>query len=147
MARFRVFFAIGLVLILTLILLPFQLLALALGVSARHSLPLFWHRFTCRMLGIHVRVHGEIAKGRPLLIAANHVSWLDIVVVGSLGQLSFIAKSDMQSWPVFGLLAKLQRTIFVEREDRRKTGDQVDEISQTAGGRRSDRAVSGRHHL
>lgn len=130
MGRLRVFLAILCVVLLTLVLLPFQLLGLWLNLPLRHSIPLFWHRFTCHMLGIRVCIHGQMAKDRPLLIAANHASWMDIVIMGSLGRLCFVAKSDMAGWPIFGQLAKLQRTIFVEREERRKTGAQVSEISK-----------------
>lgn len=130
MAHLKVFLAVFSVLLLTALLAPFQLVGLWLKLPIRQSIPILWHRYTCFMLGIRVHVHGDLAKGRPLLIAANHASWLDIIVIGSLGKLCFIAKSDMQTWPLFGWLAKLQRTIFVEREERRKTGKQVNEISE-----------------
>lgn len=130
MAQLRVFFAVFCILLLTFLMAPFQLFGLWLKIPMRNAIPVLWHRFACYMLGIRVRKHGEIATGRPLLIAANHASWLDIIVMGSLGQLCFVAKSDMQTWPLFGWLAKLQRTIFVEREERRKAGQQVSEISE-----------------
>ena len=130
MAYLKVFFAVFSVMVVTICLAPFQLIGLWLKLPIRQTIPEIWHRFTCFMLGIRVHIHGDFAKGRPLLIAANHASWLDIIVIGSLGKLCFIAKSDMQTWPLFGWLAKLQRTIFVEREKRRKTGQQVSEISE-----------------
>ena len=60
---------------------------------------------------------------------SNHISWTDILVIGSRGDVSFIAKSDLAGWPVFGLLARLQRTVFVERERRGNSGEQASEIA------------------
>jgi lyso-ornithine lipid O-acyltransferase len=58
-----------------------------------------------------------------LLVVSNHVSWLDIVVLGGLVPLSFVAKSEVAGWPVIGTLARLQRTIFVDRVRRSATAD------------------------
>jgi 1-acyl-sn-glycerol-3-phosphate acyltransferase len=74
-------------------------------------------------------MHGEMATGRPLLLAANHTSWTDIVILGSLREMVFIAKAQVASWPLFGMLAKLQRTVFIEREKRGKTHHQASEIA------------------
>ena len=69
-----------------------------------------------------------MAAGRPLLLVSNHVSWTDIIVIGAQGDLSFVAKADMVGWPVFGWLSTLQRTIFVERDKTRKSGEQANDI-------------------
>lgn len=124
--------AIGaiILLVLTLVLLPVQLVGLRFDLKLRRYLPRLWHRVACRVLGLKVRVHGGLERSRPLLIAANHASWKDIMVLGSIADVVYIAKSEVRAWPVFGILARLQATIFVEREQRRKTGDQVDEIAR-----------------
>ncbi len=64
-----------------------------------------------------------------MLIASNHASWVDITVVGSLMPLSFIAKSEVSGWPIFGLFAKLQRTVFVNRTRRTETAQVADAIA------------------
>ncbi|MBJ3777233.1 1-acyl-sn-glycerol-3-phosphate acyltransferase [Acuticoccus sp. 2012] len=92
-------------------------------------LPLLWHRCAVRILGIRVHVHGKVADTRPLLVVSNHVSWLDITVLGSVMPLSFISKAEVASWPIFGLFAKLQRSVFVEREKRAKTGSVAEQIA------------------
>lgn len=75
-----------------------------------------WHRGCLRILGIRVAVRGgPIGHGAGLLVA-NHVSYLDILVLGSLVRGSFISKADVRDWPVFGFLAKQQRTVFIERK-------------------------------
>ncbi len=115
--------------IVTLVLAPVQVLALAFDWRLRRRLPRLWHRIACRMLGIRIHVHGAIDRRRPLMLAANHASWKDILVLGALADVVFIAKTEVASWPVFGTLAKLQKSIFVVREERRRTGDQVNEIA------------------
>ena len=64
------------------------------------------------------------------MLAANHASWKDILVLGAIADVAFIAKSEVADWPVFGLLAKLQKTIFVAREQKRQAGRQVNEIAE-----------------
>ena len=58
------------------------------------------------------------------------MSWKDILVLGSVADVVFIAKSEVRGWPVLGWLARLQRSVFVEREARRKTGAQAGEVSR-----------------
>ena len=64
----------------------------------------------------------------PCLITANHTSWLDIPIMGALQPSSFVAKSEVAGWPFFGWLAKLQQTVFVERERRTRTAEKRNEI-------------------
>src|SRR5271170_2349470 len=96
---------------LTLSLIPAQLLALALGSRARERIPLFYHRACCRIFGMTVEVHGAMQSSRPLLFACNHSSYLDIMVLASLIEGSFVAKREVANWPFFGFLARLQRTV------------------------------------
>ena len=79
------------------------------------KLPWYWQRIACAIVGIRVRVDGEPAAP-PLLIAANHISWLDISVLGSVLPVSFVAKAEVAGWPVVGTLARLQRTVFIDRD-------------------------------
>lgn len=111
-----------------------QTFAMKTGLIDEHRWPRWWHTNMLRMLGIRVHAHGEMARERPLLIAANHISWTDIMVLGSLGNVTFIAKSEMARWPLIGFLCGLQRTIFVERDRKRKSGDQASEIGQRLAG-------------
>ena len=119
-----------LVAIITLVMLPAQALAVAFKSPLQRQLPLIWHRIMCWIMRIRVIVHGEAETGRPLLIVANHVSWSDISVLGTVMPLSFVAKSEMKDWPVFGYLAKMQRTVFVNRNVKRETSLQAREIAQ-----------------
>lgn len=79
-----------------------------------HVMARLWHRLCMRAFGVRVHTEGEIADG-PVLFLANHVSHLDISVLGGLTPLRFVSKQEVRSWPVFGELAKLQDTIFIDR--------------------------------
>ncbi|HEX6103613.1 MAG TPA: lysophospholipid acyltransferase family protein [Alphaproteobacteria bacterium] len=114
---------------MTLPLLPVQALALALRLPLATKLPVIYHRLVCRILGIRVSVRGTLAPARPLLVAANHSSYLDIEVLGSLVPGSFVAKAEIAGWPFFGWLAKLQRSVFIERRSS-KAREHKDEIEK-----------------
>ena len=122
-------------LVWTLLLMPVQGVGLILRRSWTDQLPRFYHRRCCRILGFDVRQIGEPVAARPVLFAANHVSYIDITVLGSLIPGSFVAKSEIAGWPFFGWLAKLQRSVFVDRQVR-STAQQRDAIAErlAAGG-------------
>lgn len=118
----------------SLVLIPLQIVCLWLDLKPRRLLPRYWHRMACYLLGIKVRVHGIPDRRRPLLLCANHASWKDILVLSSVADVVFVAKSEVKEWPVFGVLARLQASIFVVREQKRATGKQVSEIGQRLAG-------------
>jgi lyso-ornithine lipid O-acyltransferase len=121
--------------IVTFVLLPFQLVGLKYDLKIRRTIPRLWHRAACFLLGIRIHVHGRPDPRRPLMLSSNHVSWKDIMVLGAVADVAYIAKAEVADWPIFGILAKLQKTIFVVREEKRRTGDQVNEIAaRMAGG-------------
>lgn len=122
-------------LLLTALLIPVQALAVALRLPLRDSLPRAYHRLCCRIVGIRARVHGTPTQAHPALYVSNHSSYLDIMVLGSLLRCSFVAKSEVAGWPLFGLLAKLQRTVFVDRNARGKAARDRDTMqSRLAAG-------------
>ena len=133
-AMARLFFVFLLFALMTIPLLPFQMLAAKAGRWWHKSLPHVWQRSMCKLLGLHVETRGKIAEGRPLMLVSNHVSWSDILVLGSLAEVSFIAKSEVRNWPMFGTFAKLQNTVFVERDKRSKSGEQSREIADRLKG-------------
>lgn len=106
---------------MTLALMPVQWLLVRLHLPGSKMVPHLYHRVLCRLIGIRVIVRGAPERGRPVLICANHTSYLDIPVMSAVLPVSFIAKSEVATWPFFGQLAKLQGTVFVERERRTRT--------------------------
>jgi 1-acyl-sn-glycerol-3-phosphate acyltransferase len=104
---------------LTLPLMPVQALLLATSPKLARRLPYVYHRLVCRIFGIDLDIRGTISSHRPTLFVANHISYLDIEALSAAVPTCFVAKSEIAGWPLFGWLAKLQRTVFV---NRRATG-------------------------
>jgi lyso-ornithine lipid O-acyltransferase len=112
----------------TVLLMPVQAIGLMLRAPWVATFPRWYHRRCCRILGLRVRAIGRPAAARPVLFAANHISYLDITVLSSLLAASFVAKTEVARWPLFGWLAKLQRSVFVDRKVR-STAQQRDSIA------------------
>lgn len=83
-----------------------------------------WSQQFLRIVGVRLHVHGDPPRpsaGRPAMLVANHVSWLDIVVINSVLPVRFVAKSEIRRWPVIGWLSARTGTLFIERARRRDT--------------------------
>jgi 1-acyl-sn-glycerol-3-phosphate acyltransferase len=100
----------------TVLAMPVQGVGLLLHRSWTATFPCFFHRRCCRILGLKVRRIGHPVSARPVLFACNHVSYIDIIVLGSVIPGSFISKAEVARWPLLGWLAKLQRSVFVDRK-------------------------------
>jgi 1-acyl-sn-glycerol-3-phosphate acyltransferase len=118
---------------LTLPLMPLQALFVVMKSSLAVKLPLVYHRLCCRIFGIRLKVEGRRHAG-VTLFAANHLSYLDITVLGAVLPASFISKDDVREWPLFGTLAKLQRTVFIERKRSRAQEHRDAMIERLHGG-------------
>jgi 1-acyl-sn-glycerol-3-phosphate acyltransferase len=93
------------------------------GPERRRRLVRWWSARLVRLLGVEVRVTGDPpAMGRAAMIAANHISWLDIFVVMSVQPARFIAKSEIRDWPVAGWITERAGTLFIRRARRHDTG-------------------------
>src|SRR3954454_2791618 len=113
---------------LTLVALPVYLLATVLRITpVIRWMPVYYHRLLCFIMGIKMRVRGTRSGVTPTLFVCNHVSYLDIEVLGGLVPGSFVAKAEVATWPFFATLAKAQRTIFIERKSG-KTSASRDEM-------------------
>ena len=111
------------------LLLPFHVVAVAIGGRATMRVAQVWQRFVCFLMGVRVTVSGALAPERPLLLLANHTSWLDISVLASVAPVSFVAKKEIAKWPVIGFLAKAQRSVFIDRDRRNAVGAQADAMA------------------
>jgi 1-acyl-sn-glycerol-3-phosphate acyltransferase len=87
-----------------------------------------YYRILCSLLRIRVRIIGEPVNDRAVLFVSNHVSWADILAIGSVIPIAFVAKSEVANWPLVGTTARLQRTVFVDRARRSQTGDAIAEM-------------------
>lgn len=94
-----------------------------------------WGKTMCAILGIRCDVEGKVPREGTFLVASNHVSYVDILVLGSLYPSLFLAKREIASWPVFGWIARGAGTVFVDR-------DQAKDVVR-AGREMSDRLELG----
>lgn len=103
----------------------------ALNSAARFVLIKAWSRKLLGILGIEIQVHGLPPERGPLLLVANHISWLDIAVLHSVCPCRFVSKADVHHWPLIGRLATGCDTIYVERESRRDAMRVVHRVADT----------------
>lgn len=96
----------------------------------------WWHKRLCQILNLDVRVHGRPVQ-TPALWVSNHISWMDIPVLGSLFHLYFLSKAEVADWPLLGSLAKSAGTLFI----RRGSGDAGKVSSDLAGHLAGGRSV------
>lgn len=87
--------------------------------ARRHARVQSWARDMLAHVGIALELHGEPPVHGPMLLAANHISWLDILVMHAARHCRFVAKSEVRHWPLIGRLATGAGTLYIERESRR----------------------------
>jgi 1-acyl-sn-glycerol-3-phosphate acyltransferase len=94
------------------------------GPERRRELGTRWSRDLLAILAIRLDCEGESPPeaGHGTLIAANHVSWVDVFAIGAVRHTRFVAKSEIRDWPVAGLIAERAGTLFVHRARRHDTG-------------------------
>jgi 1-acyl-sn-glycerol-3-phosphate acyltransferase len=93
------------------------LLLLACGWKGYSRYARAYFRVCCRLIGFQVRVRGVApSAAKPTLFVSNHASYLDILILGSVVDGCFVAKSEVAGWPGFGFLARIAQTVFVERK-------------------------------
>lgn len=116
--------------LMSLILLPLQ--ALCVHLPGRFWWPLagLWYRLVLRIIGVKVRRIGQANRCGPTLFVSNHISWLDIMVLGAyLPHASFVAKAEIEGWGAIGKLCALGRTVFVDRTRRSDSARQASRLA------------------
>lgn len=103
------------IVVLTLFCIPIQGLMLRISGRAAERFQRRYWRGVGRIMGLRITVIGTIAADRPVLFVSNHASWLDIIALGAVLPASFVAKGEIEGWPVINLIARLGRTVFVSR--------------------------------
>lgn len=94
----------------------------------------WWYARLCRALGVQVQVTGELIPNA--LLVANHISWLDIPVLGSRARIDFLSKADIKAWPLIGWMAETLGTLFIAR-GANQTGVLIPQLG--------DRVRQGKH--
>jgi 1-acyl-sn-glycerol-3-phosphate acyltransferase len=119
---------------MTPILISIQWLLGKAGLPGWGFISCNYYRVLARLLRLRVRVVGRPVREKPVLFVSNHVSWLDIVAIGSIQPVAFVAKSEVRKWPLVGVTAAMQRTVFVERAKRHQAADAVAQIVERLAG-------------
>jgi 1-acyl-sn-glycerol-3-phosphate acyltransferase len=96
------------------------------------KLAAWWERKLLRLLGLRIEIVGRLPD-RACLVVSNHVSWLDIVLLGGLMQAAFVSKAEVRRWPLIGRFAELLGTVFLPR-GQFKTGDATRQVNETLAG-------------
>ena len=99
---------------------PIRRLAVSRGWRLGQGLPPLLHRLLCFGLGVRLRVHGQASDMRPQLVVPNHVSWLDIVVLGAVRPTEFLAKKEVGQSAFGRFLVGLQGAVYIDRGRRTK---------------------------
>jgi 1-acyl-sn-glycerol-3-phosphate acyltransferase len=107
-----------LILFWTLLSIPVQAVCLVLPGKPKVAYARLYWRLFSRLLGLRVRVIGQLANGnpRPVLFVSNHSSWVDVPVLGGVLDGCFISKGEVAGWPIVSTIARLGRTAFVSRQ-------------------------------
>jgi 1-acyl-sn-glycerol-3-phosphate acyltransferase len=92
-----------------------------------------WAQRMLAHFGIELVVQGQAPVRGPVLLAANHISWLDIVVIHAARHCRFVSKSELQAWPLIGTLATGAGTLFIERSSRRDAMRVVQHMTERLG--------------
>lgn len=119
--------------ILVVHLLIGLLLAALVGIEGGRRFPRerlggWWHRRLLRILNIHLKIHGKPLRG-PRALVCNHISWLDIHILGACEPTRFVSKAEVRDWPIAGWLANAAGTFYLKR-GAGGTRDLINELSQ-----------------
>jgi 1-acyl-sn-glycerol-3-phosphate acyltransferase len=124
---FRTLFFIFIFLPLMIVLVPVQFVITRLGLFWNVPTMLF-HKAGCVFTGIRVKTIGEPLHNRPTLLLSNHISWTDIIAIGSVADVTFVAKTGVRNTFFVGFMASLQRTLYVDyhrRADAKRTSNEM----------------------
>lgn len=130
--RIRIVLRLVCILAWTLSCMAVQAVLLNLPGRAKERFARFYWSGMRRIMGMRITIIGEISRERPVLFVVNHSSWLDIIALGSVLPACFVAKSEVDGWPVLNLIARLGRTVYVSRRSgnvRRERGDMLKRLS------------------
>jgi 1-acyl-sn-glycerol-3-phosphate acyltransferase len=124
---FRTLFFIFIFIPLLIIGIPVQFVITRLGLFWNYPTMLF-HKVGCVFLGLRVKTIGEPQHGTPTLLLSNHISWTDIIAIGSVADVTFVAKEGVRRTFFVGFMASLQRTLYVDynrRQDAKRTSTEM----------------------
>ncbi len=110
----KLIFFLNFLIFLAILKIIFSLLSL----KVTRFIPVYFHKLVLWLVNIEVKIEGKILKKQGddgILLVSNHISYIDIPVLGSLVPINFVAKEEVKNWALIGILAKIGSTIFVKR--------------------------------
>jgi len=99
------------------------------GLAAKQALTQRWARRLLRLFGVEVQISGAAPQTGPVLLAANHISWLDILVLLAAAPVQFVARIENKHWPILGWMTQQAGAVFVERQSPRDMARAIDKVS------------------
>ncbi len=118
-APFKKYYKLVAILWLTLVLSMIGLPWIIVGKQVPIWISRSWHKTALKILGIKVKIHGQkMSHHQSGMFCSNHLSYLDIMALGSVIGGRFVSRADVRHWPLIGYLAKRQGTIFIERNKK-----------------------------
>lgn len=133
MVTFKKARAFSIIFVYLVIGLALHIITFAAKRSFRLKLISRWTRLTCiflrKTLNVKLNIIGSIPRSNGLFIVSNHLTYLDGVILGSLFPAVFVSKLQVKSWPIFGWMARLGGTVFVDRKRKLKSVDSIREIA------------------
>ena len=118
---------IFLIFFITSFLLPIQAFLRIFKKPYLTIIPMIYHRLVLKLLSIKIIIKGNIGEDGSLIVS-NHASWIDIFIISSVIKTSFVSKSEVSKWPLVSWLAKLQGTIFINRNNPKELTKTASEI-------------------
>ena len=91
----------------------------------QHKIIQNWLHRSAEIIGIDIQIHGT-PRQSPVFIVANHISWLDIIIISSVLPVSFLSKAEIRSWPIIGTLAANAGTLFIKRGSRNGAAEAIE---------------------
>ena len=98
---------------------PVQWLVARVRPTAARRIPVVFCRWLLRLVRVRLEVEGSWATAGPVMIVPNHISWIDVLALGGLTPFCFLAKREVERWPILSAFAAVQGTVFVDRGRRR----------------------------
>ena len=125
--KWRILVRSAMLLAVLLIIVPLHYLFRLIRYGS--PFPMVFLRIATRAIGARVRVHG-VPLRRDVFFMPNHVSWFDIPALGGVTGSAFVARAEIAEMPVLGWMARLNRTVFTQRQDRMNIAQQINALRE-----------------